>query len=256
MITLGLGDMAVALSLVAIAILASLRLGLRMERTLLWATCRTVVQLLAVGYVVHALFALDHPLPVLGILLVMLVAASWTAAGRPRMRRGALVARTFTGLLLGGGLTIVIVVHVVVGADPWYAPRYLIPLGGMILGNAMNGAALGLERFERELVRGRPQVEAILALGGTPVQAAAEAEREAVRASLVPTVNSMLVVGLVQLPGIMTGQILAGADPLVAVRYQMLVMFMLLSAVSLASGISVRLSRRLYFTEAWQLRLP
>jgi putative ABC transport system permease protein len=255
-IELSLLKMGVSLSLVGVAILVSLRLGLAMERTLLWATLRTVVQLVAAGYVVHALFALDAPVPVFAVLVVMLGVAGWTGTARQPLSRRALYPVAVASLLLGAGFTVFMVVNVIVGARPWYDPQYMIPLGGMILGNSMNGVALGLERLERELREGRKRVEVVLALGGSPAQATRNAEAQSVRAALTPTLNSMMVVGLVQLPGIMTGQILAGGDPLVAVRYQMLVMFMLLSGVSLSTAIAVRRAGRRYFTDAWQLVLP
>ncbi len=256
LIQLTVPDMILALSLVAAAIAVSVRQGLGMTRTMLWGTFRTVVQLIAVGYVVHLLFALRHPLPVLAVLAVMVAVAAWTATGRQPLRRLPVYPLALGSLAFGAGVTIFMVVVVIVGAHPWYDPRYLIPLGGMILGNAMNAMALGLERLERELYEGRGRVEAVLALGGSPSQASAPAVRQAVRASLTPIVNSMMVVGLVQLPGIMTGQILAGADPLTAVRYQALVMFMLLGGNALSSGVAVHRARRRYFTPAWQLRLP
>ncbi len=253
---LSLAHMAIALILVAVAIGVSATRRLGLGRTIVWAAFRTSVQLVAVGYVVHVLFALDHPLPVLGILVVMLLVAGWTATARQPLARLPLYPLTIGSLAVGAGFTIFMVVIVIVGARPWYDPRYLVPLGGMILGNAMNAAALGLERLERELRQGRKRVDAILALGGTPGQASTEAERQAVRAALTPTLNSMMVVGLVQMPGIMTGQILAGADPLQAVRYQALVMFMLLSANSITAAMAVRRARHRYFTASWQLALP
>jgi putative ABC transport system permease protein len=253
---LSLVDMLLSLGLVGVALLVSLTRGLALERTLLWGTFRTVVQLVAVGYLVHLLFEVRNPFLILALLLVMLVVAGWTATSQQPLRRLPLYPITLLSLAIGAGLTILLVVGVIVGAEPWYDPRYLIPLGGIILGNAMNAVAIGLERLERELYEGRRRVEAVLALGGSPAQAAAPAERQAVRAALIPVINSMMVVGLVQLPGVMTGQILAGADPLVAVRYQALVMFMLLSGNAISTALAVRYTRHRYFTRAWQLRLP
>ncbi len=253
---LSITDMLISLSLVLAALAVSLRQGLALERTILWGVLRTTVQLAAVGYLVHAIFALDHPLPVIGLLVIMLLVAAWTAVSRQPLRRLPLYPLTLISLAFGAGVVIFLVVVVIVGARPWYDPRYMIPLGGMILGNAMNSVALGLERLERELRQGRRRVEAVLALGGSPAQAGAEAEKHAVRAALTPILNSMMVVGLVQLPGLMTGQILAGVDPLTAVRYQVLVMFMLLAGNALSAGVAVRYTRGRYFTAAWQLELP
>ena len=255
-IELSLIDVALALSLVLISLVVSLHGKLGLGRSIIWATLRTVVQLAAMGYLIHFVFEASGPFWVIVLLLAMLAIAGWTATLRQPLKRVPLYPLTVISLLVGAGITLIIVAFVVVRPEPWYDPRYIIPLGGIILGNAMNAVALGLERLERELREGRKRAEAILALGGSPSQAAAEPERQAIRAALIPVLNSMLVVGLVQLPGIMTGQILAGADPLVAVRYQAVVMFLLLSANALSASLAVRRARSRYFTPAWQLVLP
>ena len=146
----------------------------------------------------------------------------------------------------------------VLQVEPWYEPRYLIPLFGMIVGNAMNGAALAAERLASELASRRGEVEAYLALGATPARAAAEPTRRAMSAALIPSVNGLMTVGLVQLPGMMTGQVLAGQSPLLAVRYQIVVAFMLTGATAMTTMIVVLWYRRTFFTSAAQLalRLP
>jgi putative ABC transport system permease protein len=123
----------------------------------------------------------------------------------------------------------------------------------MIAGSAMNGAALGAERLASEMELRRGEVEAYLALGASPARAAAEPVRRALTAALIPAVNSLMVVGIVQLPGMMTGQILAGQSPLLAVRYQIVVAFMLTSATAITSAIAVLRYRRAFFTNAAQL---
>jgi putative ABC transport system permease protein len=147
-----------------------------------------------------------------------------------------------------------IVVGLIVRPDPWYDPRYVIPLGGMILGNAMTGAALAVERFTAEVRAGRLEIETALCLGATARQAADRAVRAAIHAALVPTINGMMIVGVVQLPGMMTGQILAGAPPLQAVRYQVVVMYMLAAAAALTSMSAALLAHRACFTPDHQLR--
>ena len=159
-------------------------------------------------------------------------------------------------MLVGSGLTLFYVSFVVVQVEPWYNPRYLIPLFGMIIGNAMNAAALAAERLEAEMESRRGEVEAYLALGATSRRASQEPARRALRASLIPTVNSLMVVGIVALPGMMTGQIIAGVSPLVAIRYQIVVMFMLASCVSIAATLVTSWYRRQFFTGAEQLRFP
>jgi putative ABC transport system permease protein len=245
-----------ALVLVAAAIARWQRVGL--VRGFLWGAVRALLQLVAVGYVLTWVFALARWYVVLLVLLVMLVAATVTVTGRhPRQRR---VVGTITGLsmLAGAGLTLAYVQAVVVRVSPWYDPRYLIPLFGMIVGNAMNGAALAAERLASEMDARRAEVEAHLALGASASQAAAEPVRRALRAALLPAVNGLMVVGLVTLPGMMTGQILAGASPLLAVRYQIVVAFMLAGAVAMTSVMVVLMYRRTFFTADEQLatRVP
>ncbi|MCU0670878.1 MAG: ABC transporter permease, partial [Myxococcota bacterium] len=151
-------------------------------------------------------------------------------------------------------LTLAYVTTVIVHVQPWYSPRYLIPLFGMIVANAMNAAALALERLQSEMESRRGEVEALLALGATPGQSAAEPMRRATVAAMIPAVNALAVVGIVSLPGMMTGQILAGADPTLAVRYQLVVMFMLTAANAVTAALAVSLFRRTFFTPAAQLR--
>jgi len=251
---------AAALVLLAAAIAQWQRVGL--ARGFLVGAVRAVVQLVAVGYVLVYVFANARWWLVLLALAVMLAAATATAAGRrtraaPNDRR-ALWTITGTAMLLGAGTTLAYVGAVVLHVRPWYDPRYLIPLFGMIVGNAMNGAALAAERLGSEMASRRGEVEAYLALGATPARAAAEPVRRALAAALIPAVNGLMVVGLVQLPGMMTGQILAGQSPLLAVRYQIVVAFMLAGATAMTSAIVVLWYRRRFFTAAAQLaeRVP
>jgi len=228
--------------------------GTGLGRDFLVGAVRTVVQLALVGYVLAYIFALDRWPLVLAALAVMLLVAAWTAMGRQEERTPRLLGIMTLALLAGSGLTLVYVGGLVVRVDPWYNPRYLIPLFGMIIGNAMNASALAAERLSGEMEARRGEVEAYLALGASPAHASREAVRRALRASLIPTVNGLMVVGVVSLPGMMTGQILAGSDPLLAVRYQVVVMFMLASAVALSAVLVLLWHRGDYFTPALQLR--
>jgi len=146
------------------------------------------------------------------------------------------------------------VIAVVVRVHPWYEPQYVIPIAGMILGNAMASAALAGDRLQSDLRSRTDEIEAMLALGFPGNEAVQPMVRSAVRAAMIPTVSGMMTVGLVQLPGMMTGQILAGTSPLVAIQYQIVVMFMLTVATAIASLLFVRLAVRRYLTPAHQLR--
>jgi putative ABC transport system permease protein len=250
------------LILVAVALSRWQRLGL--ERGFLVGAVRAIVQLVAVGYVLVYLFEATRWWLVVLALAVMLVAATSTATRRRRGQttvageRHSLWGISGTAMLLSSGLTLAYVTQVVLHVQPWYDPRYLIPLFGMIVGNAMNGAALAAERLASEMESRRGEVEAYLALGASPARAAAEPVRRALIAALIPSVNGLMTVGLVQLPGMMTGQILAGQSPLLAVRYQVVVVFMLAGATAMTTVMVVLWYRRTFFTAAAQLavRLP
>jgi putative ABC transport system permease protein len=247
-------DLALAIGLILIAIGISCWQGLGLARDFVVGAIRTVVQLVLVGYVLIYIFALDRWYLVLTALLIMLAAASWTAVERQERPTRRLLGITGAAVLLGSGLTLLYVGAVVVRVEPWYNPRYLIPLFGMIVGNAMNAAALAAERLSGEMKMRRAEVEAYLALGAAPEDASREPVRRALLASLIPTVNGLMVVGIVALPGMMTGQIIAGASPLIAVRYQIVVMFMLASSVAITATCVAIWYRRTFFTDAAQLR--
>jgi putative ABC transport system permease protein len=246
---------AAALILVAVALSAYQRLAL--EKQIVLGALRATVQLIAVGYVLVWVFATERWWIVLAVLLTMLAVATVTAArrhGRTTRERAVVLPIAGFAIVAGAALTLAYVTTVIVHVQPWYSPRYLIPLFGMIVANAMNAAALALERLQSEMESRRGEVEALLALGATPGQSAAEPMRRATVAAMIPAVNALAVVGIVSLPGMMTGQILAGADPTLAVRYQLVVMFMLTAANAVTAALAVSLFRRTFFTPAAQLR--
>jgi putative ABC transport system permease protein len=237
--------LAALLLLVNVALSIGLQLGL--TRSLLIASTRMTVQLLLVGLILEWVFALSSPVPVLGIALVMATLAGITAAGRTRLR--------FAGIYWDSLLSVMGAAMVVTGAalagivqvDPWYNPQYLIPMLGMVLGNILNGINLGLDRFTTSLFDRSALIDSRLALGATRWEAARTEIREALNTALTPAINSMLVMGLVSLPGMMTGQILAGAAPVDAVRYQIVIIFMITSAAALGSLGAIRLAYRRLF---------
>jgi putative ABC transport system permease protein len=243
--------LASALVLIAMAISAWQRLGL--ARGFAIGAIRAVVQLVAVGYVLAFLIATKRWYLVLLTLLVMLIAATITATDRQKRGRRGLFVISGTSMLVGAGLTLAYVDAVVLRLHPWYDPQYLIPLFGMIIGNSMNGAALAAERLNSEMDLRRGEVESYLALGASPSRASAEPVRRALVASIMPTVNMLMVVGLVSLPGMMTGQIIVGQSPMTAVRYQIVVVFMLAGAVAMTAAGVALWYRRTFFTKAEQL---
>lgn len=254
-------DLALSFALILVAIGVSRWRHLELDRGFLVGAIRTIVQLIAVGYILVYIFAADRWWLVMLALAVMLLAATQAAArraGGEKQKRGdrkTLWIISGTSMLIGSGVTLAYVTQVLLRVDPWYEPQYLIPLFGMIVGNAMNASALAAERLASELESNRGKVEAYLALGASPARASAEPERRAMTAALIPTINGLMTVGLVSLPGMMTGQILAGVSPLLAIRYQIVVMFMLAGATAVTTVAVVLWYRRTFFTAAGQLSL-
>jgi len=239
---------------VAIGLAAWQQLGL--VGTLALATVRTIVQLIAVGFFLSIVFALRSPLLVLLVLLVMLTIAALTARNRIDKTLPRLLPWLWGSLLVSTALTLAHVTVAVIRPESWYEPRYLIPLAGIVFGTAMNAAAITGDRLVSTLRQNRTEVETHLSLGATPEQAIARYRQDAIKAGLIPTVNSMMVVGLVKLPGIITGQMLSGVDPLNAALYQMLIMFMLAFA-SLVTVLLITYGiKRQFFNAAAQLVNP
>ena len=246
--------MAFGLILIAIGISRWQRLGLVKDFAI--GAVRTVIQLVLVGYVLVYVFAVDRWYLTLAALLLMLIVAVNAAVGRQKKtgERKLLSWITGTAMLIGSGLTLLYITALVVRVNSWHDPRYLIPLFGMIVGSAMNGATIAIERLAGEMEARHHEIEAYLALGAGYQQASEQPVRQALRASLIPTVNGLMVVGIVTLPGMMTGQILAGASPLTAVRYQIIVVFMQAAAVAMTTAIVTLSYRKTFFTNDLQLK--
>jgi putative ABC transport system permease protein len=229
---------------------------LEIERDILIASARGPIQLIAIAYVLTAIFAIDHPALVLLAVACMLAVATQTAVGRLRQRFVGLRRATAAALGIGTALSLVLMSGLIVQLKPWYAPQYVITFAGMILGNSMNAASLAGERFQEEVNARRDEIEARLALGFTGPQSVHPLLQRSLKAALMPTINSLMVAGVVQLPGMMTGQILSGVAPDRAVRYQILIYFLLLLSVCVSAWILLLLISRRYLTAAHQLRDP
>ncbi len=232
---LSISDGRLALSalliLVNVGLSAALRLGL--SRSLLLASVRMVVQLLLVGFVLEWLFRQDQAPLIVLVGAAMAMIAGVSAVQRTRQRFAGIYLNSLVSVMASSALVTGLAVSGLIRPQPWYNPQYLIPLLGMVLGNTLNGISLGLDRFMEGLRSGRDQVETDLALGATRWEACQAVVRDAIRVAMIPTINSMMVMGLVSLPGMMTGQILQGAAPAAAVRYQIVILFMIASATAL-----------------------
>lgn len=251
-VTLSYAQVGLAAALVLINGALSLLLKLGLERRLLLAALCSIVQLLLIGLVLEWVFRVERWYVVLGLMVVMTLIAGVAATQRTHIRYPGIWVRSIAAVSGSGWLIAGLALAVIVQVRPWYAPQYAIPLLGMILGNTLNGVSLGLDRLGSELAARRYEVEALLALGATRWEAARPLVRQAVRTGLIPTINAMMVVGIVSLPGMMTGQILAGARPVEAVKYQIVIMFLIASATALGTVSVVLLSYRRLFNEQHQ----
>jgi putative ABC transport system permease protein len=255
MIKLDFIDLGWSLGIIGIAAILSSWQRLGLEGQFIYAAGRSLLQLLVVGYILAVIFALNNPLAVLGILGIMLTIAAIVARNRIGKKIKGLLPMVWGALLVSSALTLSYMIVLIVQPETWYSPQYLIPLAGMVLGNAMNGASLAGERLASLISQNRLEVETHLCLGATPKEAIAAYRQEAIRVSLIPTLNQMLVVGIVSLPGMFTGQVLAGVDPVDAASYQILILFAialtnLLTSLLVAEGVYRR-----FFNQNAQLTL-
>ncbi len=234
-------DLALAALLVVLNGSLSIALQLGLARQLAIATLRMVVQLLLVGLVLQALFSWVSLLwTSLAALAMLLFAGREIMARQERRLKGLWAYGLGTGCMVVAATLVTLFALVVqVNAEPWYHPRFALPLLGMVLGNTMTGIALGLHTLTTGLTRDRAAVEARLALGATRHEALLPVNRAALRTALMPIINAMAATGLVSLPGMMTGQILAGADPVEAVKYQILIMFLIAGGTGLGATTAV-----------------
>lgn len=247
-------DLTLSAGLVVVAGLVSLVLRLGLEWRLLVAASRTVLQLFVLGLVLRFVFEPSSHWLLALIVAVMLLAASHAAVQRSERRFPGLTILALTCLAVSAMFTTVVVTGLVVGVDPWYEPRYMIPLLGMILGNGLTGVSLCVDSLLASLHDSRGHIEMDLAMGATRWEAARGPLRDAVRRGMIPILNSMSVVGIVAIPGMMTGQILAGADPAEAAKYQIVVMFMIAAATSLCCILMALMIYRRLFNSRHQLR--
>ena len=253
-IDLSLWDLVTVYSLLLMSIGLAHILRAGQGRDIFWSGLRMFVQLMIVGYLLHLVFALDSALPVLLILVVMTGFAVQTIGARVETKMPNFYRVVGAAILFGcGGMTFFFCT-LVIGLEPWYDPRYLIPLAGMVVGNSMTGASLAAERLAAEFRERREEIETALCLGSSVKLAAEPAVSSAFRAALIPSVNAMAAMGLVFLPGMMTGQILSGTEPLIAVKYQIAIMCVITGSVALTTFMILRFGYRSYFTSYQSLR--
>lgn len=241
----------------------SLRLRLGLSRQIAVAAARMVVQLLLVGLVLKAIFAAASPWLTAGVALVMVGFAAREVVARQERKLAGPWGWGLGGgaMAFAGSLVILVGLAALIQPQPWWSPRFALPLFGMILGNTLTGCSLALDALSTTLDRERRAVEAQLLLGANRWQAIRPVARRALRAGMMPIVNAMAATGVVSLPGMMTGQIVSGVDPTEAVKYQLLIMFLIAGATALGVLLAVlggvrRLSDRRHRLRLDRLRSP
>ncbi len=257
LIALSPADLFLAAALVLLLAGLSVRMQLGLTQDIIIAAVRTTVQLLLIGMVLKALFAHVNLAWVIIIALVMLLVAGREVVAR--QNRGLAGWWGFgigtVSMFISSFSVTLLALIVIIGTDPWYTPQYAIPLLGMMLGNTMSGVTLGMDRLTQASWQQRSIIEARLMLGQNWAQTIGDIRRESTRVGLIPIINAMATAGIVSLPGMMTGQILAGSPPLEAVKYQILVMFLITAGTGFGTMAAVWMSSRRLFDERQRLRL-
>ena len=226
-LTLSLVDLALSFLPVLVVLIILWHWSLQ-YRNAIYAVFRMLVQLMLIGYLLTYIFKSDSAPIVVIVIAVMIFASSWIALGIAGNRRNRLYLNALISIGAGGGITLILVTEGVLNLEPWYLPQYMIPLAGMIFANAMNSVSLSAERLLAEISKHNDYEPA---------------RNTAFHASLIPNINSLFAVGLVSLPGMMTGQILSGVDPLIAARYQIMVMCMIFGSAGISTALFLTLVR-------------
>ncbi len=248
-------DVFVSLVLVVISLGLIRWWKIGLEKILLLGTVRTFIQLTLMGYVLTFFFQQESWIFMVTLISIMILIASFEGTRRQKSTKIPHYFLILTGTMFG---TVVIVLGTIIkfilGVQPWYYPYAMIPIGGMIIGNALNSTTLAVNRFIGELTHRQEEIELMLSLGAPSRDAVQDSIRDAVQAALIPTINSMMTVGLVFLPGVMSGQILSGVDPLIAVRYQIMIMYMWVTTTALANITALAFVYRQFFSSQVQLK--
>jgi putative ABC transport system permease protein len=231
--SISLINLSLAFIPVAFALIILVKWSLN-AKSAVYALTRMLGQLLLIGYLLTFIFDSENSLIVLLVLSVMVFSSSWIALRTVAQKRLQLFRFALLSVVVGGGGTLLIISQLVLQLKPWFFPQYMIPLAGMIFATSMNSISLAAERLNTELKRGEEYIEA---------------RKAAIETSLIPAINSLLAVGLVSLPGMMTGQILSGVSPLIAVRYQIMVMCMVFAASVICAALFLVLSRKSFLSK-------
>ena len=235
-------EVGVAATLLAINALVSLKLRLGLAKQIFWSSVRMTIQLAILGLVLKQIFELASPTPVMIMASAMTIIAGVSAVRRIDHRYPSIYGTAIFAVWSSTWIVTAVTVLLIVRPQPWYSPQVFIPLLGMVLGNSLTGISLGLDRFLSELRNRRGEVETLLTLGATRWESCRELFAGATRTAMIPILNTMSVAGIVSIPGMMTGQLLAGAPPIQAVQYQIMIMFVIAAAIALGVVIALAMT--------------
>lgn len=228
--------------------------GIPREKEILISSARMTIQLILTGYILSFVFKSSNPYLTIAIICAMEAFAVHNIISRQKLKLSSKLKRTIAFSMLAGTLScLLFFILVVVNLSPWYDPRYFIPIAGMLIGNSMTGISLGVNRLVDGMYTKKHHIEAALMLGAKPSTAAKDIIDNAFDSAILPTVNSMVGMGIVFLPGMMTGQILSGTSPVTAIQYQIAIMLGILGSVSLTVILFVQAGYKTFFNEQSQL---
>jgi len=248
-------NVSIATLFIVAAGLCSIYLKLGLERDLLIGTLRTFLQLALLGYVLKAVFSINEPIVVILIFSFMIFFAAKIISNRVKEKRVSYFLPVFASMFLSYMIINIFVMSIIVQVKPWYYPVYFIPIGGMIIGNSMNSISLSTNTWFEGLKKERDRVEMFLSLGASPQESTDSNFTESVKSGMIPSINALMSVGVVSIPGMMTGQILAGTDPMIAIKYQVIIMLILVGSTALSTVLALIIVRRLTFTKNHQLKI-
>jgi putative ABC transport system permease protein len=248
-------NVAVTTVLVLAAGICSVYLKLKLEKDIVVGTIRTFIQLFLLGYVLKTVFALNNPLVIFLLFSLMIYFAASIIAGRVKEKRVPYFLPVLASMFLSYMVINIFVMAVIVQVKPWYMPVYFIPVGGMIIGNSMNALAIAINIWFETLKKERDRIELYLSLGATPVESTTDNFNTAIKSGMIPSINALMSVGVVSIPGMMTGQILAGVSPLIAIKYQIVIMLLLAGSTAMSTVFALHIVRKLSFTASQQLKI-
>jgi len=254
-INLTVVQVALAYVFVIIVLIIVRARGIKREKEIIISSIRMTLQLILVGYLLVYIFDNPNAFITIGIIIMMEAFVVYTVFKKFKKQLSKALKQVIAvSMAVGTLLCLIYFLLIVVRISPWYEPQYFIPIAGMIVGNSMTGISLGVKSLLEGMTLQRVTVEEALILGATPQDASKAIINSTFDAAILPTINSMVGMGIVFLPGMMTGQILSGTNPTTAIAYQIAIMLGILGAVALTVFIMLHWGYRTFFNKEYQLK--